>query len=53
MSIINVLSKLPGGVLDWLLRQENKKKLVAVLTYHVAAGAVQAKQMHKYERIAL
>ena len=44
--------KLPRGVLDRLLKPENKKELVAVLTYHVAAGAVQAKQLHKYERIA-
>jgi len=43
--------KLPHGVLDHLLRPENKKELVEVLTYHVAAAAVQAKQLHKYERI--
>lgn len=44
--------KLPRGVLEHLLRPENKKELAEVLTYHVAAGAVQAKQLHKYERIA-
>jgi len=43
--------KLPHGVLDYLLRPEHKKELVEVLTYHVAAAAVQAKQLHKYERI--
>ncbi len=35
-------SKLPDGVLDMLLKPENKDKLVAVLTYHVVAGNVMS-----------
>lgn len=33
---------LPDGVLETLLMPENKKKLVAVLTYHVVAGTVMS-----------
>ena len=43
--------RLPRGVLDHLLEPANKKELVEELTYHVAAGAVHAKDLHKYERI--
>lgn len=33
---------LPDGTLDMLLLPENKKKLVAILTYHVVSGKVMA-----------
>ncbi|MEM7014162.1 MAG: CIA30 family protein [Verrucomicrobiota bacterium] len=33
-------SKLPAGTLDELLKPENKQKLVAILSHHVAPGAV-------------
>lgn len=36
---------LPEGVLEDLLKPENKDKLAAVLTYHVAEGKVKAKQV--------
>jgi uncharacterized surface protein with fasciclin (FAS1) repeats len=35
-------AKLPAGTVDNLLKPENKKKLVAILTYHVLAGKVMA-----------
>lgn len=33
---------LPDGTVETLLRPENKDQLVAILTYHVAAGATKA-----------
>jgi uncharacterized surface protein with fasciclin (FAS1) repeats len=42
---------LPSGVLDHLLKPENKKELVEVLTYHVAAGQVLSKDLKDHERI--
>jgi uncharacterized surface protein with fasciclin (FAS1) repeats len=38
-------AKLPNGILDKLLKPENKKQLVAILTYHVVAGKVMAKDL--------
>lgn len=38
-------SKLPPGTVESLLKPENKKQLAAVLTYHVVAGKVAAKQV--------
>lgn len=35
-------AKLPEGVVENLLKPENKKALVAVLTYHVVAGQVKS-----------
>tara|TARA_R110001583_G_scaffold7720_3_gene37871 strand:+ start:56229 stop:56669 length:441 start_codon:yes stop_codon:yes gene_type:complete len=35
-------AKLPEGTVEMLLKPENKDKLVAVLTYHVVAGKVDA-----------
>ncbi len=35
-------AKLPEGTVEMLLKPENKEKLVAILTYHVVAGAVKA-----------
>lgn len=36
-------AKLPAGTVESLLQPENKDQLVAVLTYHVVAGKVKAK----------
>ncbi len=35
-------AKLPDGAVESLVKPENKAKLVAILTYHVVAGAVPA-----------
>lgn len=40
-------AKLPAGTLEELLKPENKEKLVKILTYHVVAGAVHAKDVAK------
>ena len=37
--------KLPAGTLESLLKPENKAKLIAILTYHVVAGKVLAKDV--------
>ena len=34
-------AKLPAGTVEELLKPENKKKLVAILTYHVLPGEVE------------
>ena len=39
--------KLPKGTVAELLKPENKKKLAAILTYHVVAGKVMAKDVVK------
>ena len=38
-------AKLPAGVLEDLLKPENKAKLQAILTYHVVPGKVMASQV--------
>jgi uncharacterized surface protein with fasciclin (FAS1) repeats len=38
-------AKLPAGTVDNLLKPENKAALVKVLTYHVVAGKVMAKDV--------
>jgi len=38
-------AKLPAGTVEELLKPENKDQLTAVLTYHVVAGQVAAKQV--------
>ena len=38
-------AKLPAGTLDTLLEPANKEKLAAILTYHVVAGDVMAKDV--------
>ena len=43
----DAFAKLPAGTVESLLKPENKEKLVAVLTYHVVAGNVMAKQAVK------
>jgi len=40
-------AKLPEGTVESLLKPENKKKLIAVLTYHVVPGKVMAKDVVK------
>ncbi len=40
-------SKLPKGTVETLLKPENKKQLVAVLTYHVVKGNVPASKVVK------
>lgn len=39
--------KLPAGTVDTLLKPENKDQLKKVLTYHVVAGKVSAKDLEK------
>lgn len=39
--------KLPAGTLEDLLKPENKEKLASILTYHVVAGKVYAKDVVK------
>jgi uncharacterized surface protein with fasciclin (FAS1) repeats len=36
---------LPDGTVETLLKPENKKKLVSILTYHVVPGKVMAKKV--------
>lgn len=40
-------AKLPKGTVEDLLKPENKKKLVSILTYHVVAGKVMAADVVK------
>ncbi len=40
-------AKLPPGTVENLLKPENKEKLVKILTYHVVAGDVMAKDVVK------
>ena len=40
-------SKLPAGTVEDLLKPENKQKLISILTYHVVAGNVMAKDVVK------
>jgi uncharacterized surface protein with fasciclin (FAS1) repeats len=40
-------SKLPAGTVDTLLKPENKAMLTGILTYHVVAGKVAAKDVVK------
>ncbi len=37
--------KLPAGTVESLLKEENKKALVTVLTYHVIAGRISSKEL--------
>ena len=38
-------AKLPAGTVENLLKPENKEQLVAILTYHVVPGKVEAAQV--------
>ena len=42
-------AKLPEGTLEELLKPENKKKLVGILTYHVVPGKVLAADVVKLD----
>lgn len=41
----DAFAKLPEGTVESLLKPENKKKLVSILTYHVVPGKVMAKDV--------
>jgi uncharacterized surface protein with fasciclin (FAS1) repeats len=41
----DAFAKLPAGTVEDLLKPENKAKLVSILTYHVVAGKVTAKEV--------
>lgn len=41
----DAFAKLPSGTVDTLLKPENKAKLASILTYHVVAGSVAAKDV--------
>ena len=41
----DAFAKLPAGTLEDLLKPENKEKLKGILTYHVVAGKVMAKDV--------
>ena len=45
-------ANLPEGTVETLLKPENKKQLVAVLTYHVVAGKVMAADVVKLDAAA-
>lgn len=45
----DAFAKLPAGTVDDLLKPENKDQLIAVLTYHVVAGKVKAKDVVKLD----
>jgi len=38
----DAFAKLPAGTVEYLLKPENKDKLVAILTYHVVPGKVMS-----------
>ena len=42
-------AKLPAGTVESLLKPENKAKLQSILTYHVIAGEVMAKDVVKMD----
>jgi uncharacterized surface protein with fasciclin (FAS1) repeats len=42
-------AKLPAGTLENLLKPENKDQLVAILTYHVVPGKVEAADVAKLD----
>jgi uncharacterized surface protein with fasciclin (FAS1) repeats len=41
----DAFAKLPAGTVENLLKPENKAQLIAILTYHVVAGKVMAKDV--------
>ena len=43
----DAFEKLPAGTVDTLLKPENKDMLAKVLTYHVVAGRISAKDLEK------
>ena len=47
----DAFNALPAGVLDNLLKPENKAQLVDILTYHVVAGNVQSASLTNGELV--
>ena len=47
----DAFAALPAGTVETLLKPENKAKLVDILTYHVAAGAVPSDQVVKLDAV--
>ena len=43
----DAFAKLPAGTVDTLVKPESKDQLTKILTYHVVAGKVSAKQLEK------
>jgi len=43
-------SKLPEGTVEDLLKEENREKLAAILTYHVVPGRVMASDVVKLDK---
>lgn len=43
-------AKLPAGILEDLLKPENKQKLIAILTYHVVPGKLMAADVVKLSK---
>ncbi len=43
----DAFAKLPAGTVEMLVKPENKDTLVKILTYHVVAGKVSAKELEK------
>ncbi len=41
----SAFNKLPAGTVDNLVKPENKKTLTSILTYHVVAGKMDAKEL--------
>lgn len=48
----DAFSKLPEGTVETLLKPENKKQLISVLTYHVVASKVMAAEVVKLNAVA-
>lgn len=46
----DAFAKLPAGTVENLLKPENKDQLVKILTYHVVAGEVYAKDVVKLNK---
>lgn len=42
-------AKLPKGVVEELLKEENREQLTMILTYHVVAGSMESKKVVKQE----
>src|ERR1700678_1944701 len=43
----DAFNKLPAGTVDTLLKPENKDQLTKILTYHVVAGRISAKDLKR------
>ncbi len=48
----DAFAALPKGTLDFLLKPENKKVLVKVLTYHVVAAKAMSTGLKDYQKVA-